>query len=143
MELRTSYNAGWDELAAGFDNDTVAGLGGMRANPTRFNSFKWCGSRHCCQRNLLAGIKGKWRQDGEICLVLDTARKDGRDLPKSTEKTRVGEQEETTTIPADTKNIAFELEIPADSTELQTSFSDDQGLSRGTCDAAVLRLNEQ
>jgi uncharacterized sulfatase len=153
-ELRKAYEAWWAEMSERFDYVCPIVVGSGRENPTRLCSFDWLGFEtprgipwsQGAVRNGKLFANGPWAIEVEragtyqvtLCRFPPEAK---QAMGAKEARLKVGDTDQTKPVDPSALAVAFDIELAAGRTQLQTWLTDAAtGKARGACYVVVKRL---
>jgi hypothetical protein len=155
--LRKAYEAWWSEVSPAFDSYCEIVLGADEENPAKLNGFDWHTKTPWNQGAIRSGVaaNGFWaveieqagsyeftlrRWPAEVDAPITAAIPGGKAIAATTARLKTGQHDLTKPIPRDAASVAFQVELKAGKTTLQTWLIDDaSGQSRGAYHVEVKR----
>ncbi len=156
--LRGEYEAWWETVSERFDDDPAVVIGTENEPLADLTTHDWHNENSACAWNqgmIRNGVRcnGYWRIEASKAgryrfelrrwpMEEDRAAAEGipgqitwytggKALPIQSARIRVGEQEQSAEVAPTDKGAAFEFDLPAGPTDLQTWLTDDEGESLG------------
>lgn len=149
-ELRLAYDAWWTDISTRFGEFCPIEVGAEQATPCTLTCHDWHGDDGPWNQALIAKdprANGFWAVDfvrGGTYRVTLRARPAGvpHTLKAGTARLRIGDNERSQPVAADSDSIAFELPITAGQTRFQTWFEEASGAARGAYYVEIERREE-
>ena len=157
-KLRKAYEDWWVEVSARFDEYCEIIIGSDEQNPTRLMSHDWHGPRVPWNQGAVRNgmqANGFWaveiegegmyqfelrRWPKEVDAPINGAIPGGKAITVTKARLKVADMDETKSVSAEARAVAFQAKLKAGKTRLQTWFMDDIGTSRGAYYVYAKRL---